>query len=142
MKLSRIDGTVIFDIDELDTHEKLLKYCLINKISMAWADFKDVNFYKADFEGADFWNADFEGADFWNADFKGADFTDADFRDADFKSVKGDGYLIKSMQVDTYPVTLIKNMLQIGCKRFTIDEWNKHKELVFTFCALNENKLK
>jgi hypothetical protein len=54
-------------------------------------------------------------------------------------------------------------MLQIGCKRLTIDEWknktdveiqamdteldslgwwNKHKELVFTFCALNENELK
>jgi uncharacterized protein YjbI with pentapeptide repeats len=183
MKLVRTDGTVIFDREELDTHEKLLKYCLVNTIPMAnadfsWADFSWVNFGEvdfrgADFRGADFSRADFSGADFLRADFRSADFRGADFlsadfwfanfKDADFEGVKGDGYLIKSMVAGQYPITLIKNILQIGCQQFTIEEWrnksdfeiqsmdkssdsldwwNKHKELVFTFCALNENELK
>ena len=73
-------------------------------------------------------NADLRGANLINADLRGAnlsvaDLSDANLRGADLWGVFGNMRHIKSLQTEKYTITYTATILQIGCKRFTIDEW-------------------
>ena len=52
-----------------------------------------------------------------------ANLSDADLRGADLRGVFGNMGHIKSLQTEKYTITYTATILQIGCKRFTIDEW-------------------
>ena len=59
------------------------------------------------------------------ADLSGADISDANISDADLAGCIGNMRAIRSMQIDTWPVTYTANTLQIGCQRHPIAKWRE-----------------
>jgi len=86
-------------------------------------DFRNTNFWNADFMDADFRNTDFMDADFRNTDFRNTDFRNTDFRNTNFWNVIGDGLKIKTLTLPKYKVVIIGDKIQIGCKKYTFNEW-------------------
>ena len=92
------------------------------------ADFRNADFRNADLSNADFRNAnlsdaDFRNADLSNADFRNANLSDADLSDADLSNAVGNKKELRSMQIDTYSIVFTDSILQIGCRRYGIEEW-------------------
>ena len=85
---------------------------------MKTADELKANLINANLRGANLINADLRGAN-----LSAADLSDANLRGADLWGVFGNMRHIKSLQTEKYTITYTATILQIGCKRFTIDEW-------------------
>ena len=100
---------------------------------MKTADELKANLINANLRGANLINADLRGAnlsvaDLSDANLRGANLSDANLRGAnlsgaDLWGVVGNMRHIKSLQTEKYTITYTATILQIGCKRFTIDEW-------------------
>ena len=123
------------------------------RMDLKRAYFSGVDFNGADFSGADFSGADFSGVDFSGAglfcvdlrrvDFSGANFSGANLSGANLKfanlnganlngadlsnvilwSTKGNNKEIKNIPYLDYNITYTKDILQIGCKNYSIEEW-------------------
>lgn len=102
------------------------------------SDMLETNFYGSELTKADFTNAElrncifdnvfatstnFTDADLSNASFMYARLYNANFTNASLDGVIGDGVELFSIQTNRYPVTVWKNVIQIGCQRHTIDTW-------------------
>ena len=57
------------------------------------------------------------------ANLSGADLLRADLLRADLNGCIGNMREVRSMQLDTWPITWYGNTLQIGCQRHTFDDW-------------------
>ena len=103
INIKNMSGEVIFNI-EAD--------------SLRWEDLRG-----ADLRGADLRGADLRGADLRGADLRGANLSEANLRGANLSGTVGNMKEIKSMQLNTYPVTWTAERLQIGCKNYPISDW-------------------
>ena len=102
-------------------------------VNLSVADLSDANLRGADLSGADLSSADLSRANLSDADLSDANLSDANLSDANLSSanlsdadlwgVFGNMRHIKSLQTEKYTITYTATILQIGCKRFTIDEW-------------------
>ena len=70
-------------------------------------------------------DANLTGANLRGADLRGADLSDANLRGADLRGANGNRKELRTMQIETYSISFTKDILQIGCKRFLIEEWKK-----------------
>ena len=52
-----------------------------------------------------------------------ANLIDANLRGADLRGANGNLKELKTMQIETYSISFTKDILQIGCKRFSHTEW-------------------
>lgn len=97
-----------------------------------------VSFYGSNLEEADFTNAELRNCIFDSINAKNAKFTNAEieyssftfarlyganFTHANLDGVIGDGLELFSIQTDPYPITVWRDVIQIGCQRHTIDTW-------------------
>ena len=57
-----------------------------------------------------------------------ANLSGADLRGADLCDAIGNKRELRTLQVDTYSISFTKEIMQIGCKRFTIEEWKNFKD--------------
>lgn len=64
-------------------------------------------------------------ADLSGAILSGAILSEAILSGADFKYCTGNNREIKSLQLGTYLVSYTKDILNIGCKSYTLDKWKK-----------------
>jgi hypothetical protein len=128
--------------------EANLRYASLREANMRYASLREANMRYADLSGADLRGADLSGADLRYADLSGADLSEANLRGADLsgaslsgaslseanlrganlreanlRCVTGNMSIVFSMQIETYPITFTAEVLQIGCKRFTHQEW-------------------
>ena len=81
---------------------------------------------------------------------------DANLIGANLRDAKGNLREFKTMQIETYSISFTKDILQIGCKRYSIEEWknfddetigkmdsgaltfwNKWKQFIFTAIELS-----
>ena len=92
------------------------------------ADLMGANLSGADLSGADLMGANLSGANLIGADLRGANLRganlgDANLRDANLRGAIGNRGEILTLQTVKYLVTITKEYIYIGCKRYTAAKW-------------------
>ena len=95
-----------------------LLWACLQGANLQGANLQQVNLRWANLQGANLRGADLRGADLRWANLRGANLQGANLRAA-----VGNMLQVKSMQIETYPITYTKDVLQIGCERRTFEEW-------------------
>ena len=120
----RFTGAVIFEHNiENNSVALTVKAAIEANADFRNADLSNTNLRNADFRNANLSDADFRNADLSNADFRNANLSDADLSDADLSNAVGNKKELRSMQIDTYSIVFTDSILQIGCRRYGIEEW-------------------
>jgi len=105
------------------------------------ADLSNANLSSANLRCADLRNDDLRCADLRNADLSSANLGDANLRCADLRNADlsnadlrcfGDMKIIFTLQLDNWQVGFTKDVMQIGCKRFKIEEWREFTDDVIS----------
>ncbi len=81
------------------------------------------NLSEANLRRANLIGANLIGANLIEANLIGANLIEANLMGANLIEAIGNMSVIFSMQIETYPITFTREVLQIGCKRFTHQEW-------------------
>ena len=68
-------------------------------------------------------DADLSDANLRYANLRGADLSDTNLSGANLRFSIGNNKEIKSLQIGEYLISYHKNILNIGCKRYTLLEW-------------------
>ena len=119
---------------------------------------------KETLEDANLIDVNLEGANLEGANLEGANLRGANLIGANLRGANGNLKELKTMQIETYSISFTKDILQIGCKRFSHTEWknfsndeiekmdsqalsfwNKWKDFIFKAIELsfeNEDNLK
>ena len=92
------------------------------------ANLSDADLIRANLAGANLIRANLAGADLADANLAGANLIRANLAGADLSGANlirtiGDMSVICSMQIETFTITFTRDILQIGCKRYSHDEW-------------------
>jgi Pentapeptide repeats (8 copies) len=77
----------------------------------------------ANFVGANLVDANLVDADLEGANLRGANLEYANLRGANLINTTGEKKYVKSLQLETYSIVYTSSILQIGCKKFTFQEW-------------------
>ena len=77
----------------------------------------------ANLREANLCGANLRGANLCGADLSGANLRGADLCGADLRGCVGNMREVKSMQAETYMVVWSNNIMSIGCKQYSIEEW-------------------
>ena len=90
---------------------------------------------------ADLYSADLRSADLRYTNLSSANLRYTDLRSANLRNTIGNKLEIKSMQLDTYNIVLDlkNNVMAIGCRQYTIDEWDNFSDEEIT--NMDENAL-
>ena len=91
----------------------------------ARANLTYANLTYANLTGADLTGANLTRANLTDADLTGANLTDANLTDARMWGTAGNMREVRSVQIDTWPVTYTSDTMQIGCQRHQISKWRK-----------------
>ena len=62
------------------------------------------------------------------ANLRGANLTGANLKDANLRGANGNLRHIKSIQMEKYYITYTFSIVQIGCERHSIEEWQKFSD--------------
>jgi hypothetical protein len=121
------------DLSGADLSGANLRYADLTGASLRYANLSGADLTGADLSGADLSNANLRYANLRYANMSGADLTGASLSDAILREailsganlsyVTGNMSIVFSMQIETYPITFTAEVLQIGCKIFTHQEW-------------------
>lgn len=95
---------------------------------LQWADLRGADLRGANLQWADLRRADLQGADLQGADLRGADLERANLSSANLNHVIGNMKELKTLQLDTWAISIWKDIMQIGCERHTIDNWFSFNE--------------
>ena len=87
------------------------------------ANLRGANLIGANLEDANLEDANLIGANLRGANLIGANLRDANLEDANLWDLTGNMDNIKSMFIEKYAIVYTSEYLQIGCKRFRIEEW-------------------
>ena len=86
-------------------------------------DENNVDLYRADLHGANLHEANLHEANLYRADLSEANLHEANLHGADLHGTIGNMREVCSMQIEDFPITFTKNVLQIGCKNHTHEQW-------------------
>lgn len=126
------------DLQEANLQGADIRWSRLYKTKFTRATLSEANFRGVDAIGADFRGTQLIGANFYRADLGKANFCDADLEQADFREanlqnanldranicyVAGDGNTIKSFLIHPYYIVIAKDIMAIGCKQYSIEEW-------------------
>ena len=87
------------------------------------ANLTDANLTRANLTDAILTDANLTGAILYGANLTGANLTDVDLTGANLTNLLGNMKHIKTLQTDRYLVSYTVRVLQIGCKKHSIEEW-------------------
>ena len=87
------------------------------------ADLKGANLRGADLRGADLRDANLMGVNLMDVNLMDVNLMGANLMGADLNYCIGNGKEIKSLQIGTYLISYTKDILNIGCQSYTLDEW-------------------
>jgi uncharacterized protein YjbI with pentapeptide repeats len=116
------------DLTDANLTDANLTRAYLPSTNLTRANLTDVNLSGANLSGAslsdaDLTDANLTRADLTRADLSGASLSDADLTDADLYGTIGNMRQVKSLQLETYPITYTKDRLQIGCKNYSFEKW-------------------
>ena len=89
------------------------------------ASLQGANLREANLQGANLEGANLEGADLWGANLRVANLRGANLEGANLWGTTGNLAELKSIFIETYPITYTSEVMQIGCERHAIDDWWK-----------------
>jgi uncharacterized protein YjbI with pentapeptide repeats len=92
------------------------------------ANLEGANLRGANLRGANLIGANLRGANLSGANLRGANLEDANLIDANLIGANGNLRELKTMQIETYSISFTKDILQIGCKRFSHTEWENFSD--------------
>jgi len=107
----------------LENHKKWLNEDGGKKADLKGANLKGANLSYADLSYADLRGANLIDADLSYANLSYANLRGANLNCADLRYCIGNGKEIKSLQIGTYLISYTKDILNIGCQSYTLDEW-------------------
>ena len=97
-----------------------LSYANLSGANLSGANLRGANLSYANLRGANL-----RGANLSGANLSGANLYCANLLGADLRGAIGNMREVKSLQIDTWPVTYTAEVMQIGCQRHSIDLWRK-----------------
>ena len=109
---NEVDGT------RADLTDAILTDAILTGATLSGANLTGANLTRANLYGADLTRADLTRAILAGANLYGADLTDAILT-----NLLGNMKHIKTLQTDKYLVSYTTRVLQIGCKKHSIEEW-------------------
>jgi uncharacterized protein YjbI with pentapeptide repeats len=138
----------------LDLLFKNLRLIGWRRANLQNCDLSGANLQNCDLSGADLRNCDFRNAVLWNCDLRGANLQNCDLSGADLSGVIGNGRELVSIQVRPWPVSITKDVIQIGCQQHThatwaaftdeqisamaegaLDYWRKYKQIILALAT-------
>ena len=116
------------DLTRANLTDANLTRAILTRAILTGVDLSGANLTGAILSGADLTRANLTDANLTRANLTGADLTGVDLSganltDANLTNLLGNMRHIKSVQAEKYAITYTATILQIGCKRFTVDEW-------------------
>ena len=116
------------DLSGADLSGADLSGAVLSGADLSGADLSGAVLRGAVLSGADLSGAVLSGAVLSRAVLSGADLSDADLSGADLSDAVLSGAVgnmrhVKTVILDTYPVTYTADVMQIGCQRHSIAEW-------------------
>ena len=111
------------DLHDADLHDADLSDANLYGADLRGANLSDAYLHGADLHDAYLYGADLSGADLSGSNLHGADLSGANLCDATLHGLNGNIRHVKSLQTERYYITYTSKVIQIGCKRHTIDEW-------------------
>ena len=121
------------DLSRADLRWADLRWANLSGADLRWANLSGANLSRADLRwadlrwanlsGADLSGANLSGANLSGANLSGANLSRANLSGANLSRAIGNLKEIKSLQLEKYTVTYTSELIQIGCKNFTIDKW-------------------
>jgi Pentapeptide repeats (8 copies) len=112
---ANLKGAYLVDAD--------LKYANLKGAYLVDADLRYANLRGAYLVGANLEYAYLVGANLEYANLGGANLEYANLRGANLFNTTGEKKYVKSLQLETYSIVYTSSILQIGCKKFTFQEW-------------------
>lgn len=111
------------DVSGLDFSNRNLFLAKFKNGNCAGANFTKAYCVNAYFKGSNCKAANFEGSNCKGVNFKGSNCKGVNFKGGDFWGAVGNDKQIKSPQIGLYWIAYTKDILQIGCKKYTFKEW-------------------
>ena len=111
------------NLNGADLTEAKLFRANLNGADLTEANLFRVNLTRADLTGACLAGANLTRADLTGANLAGSDLTGACLDGANLIGVRGNLKHIKSVFLETYPISYTSDILQIGCERHPITDW-------------------
>lgn len=159
------------DLQDANLRYANLRHANLQGANLRYANLRGADLWHANLRGANLWHANLQGANLrganlWyanlqGANLQGANLQDANLQDANLRCAVGNGREVKSAQFDSWPVVWTEDVLAIGCKQFTLDEWRnmtaddiekldtaafdfytKYHQLIVQLIAINEGETK
>jgi hypothetical protein len=116
---NRYSDDVLFSLDSDDnTIKKTVEEAVRSQANLSGANLIHANLRGANLSGANLRGANLRGANLRGADLRGANLSGANLIGADDNMLD-----ICSMQIEKYHIIFTKDILQIGCKIFTHEQW-------------------
>ena len=100
-----------------------LRYANLSYANLSGANLRGANLFGADLSDANLRDANLSYADLRYANLRDADMRDADLSYANLSGTSGNMSELKSIFIETYPVTYTSEILQIGCQKHKIEDW-------------------
>jgi hypothetical protein len=107
----------------------------LQEANLQGANLQDANLRGANLRGANLWGANLREAYLWGANLqeaylqganlRGANLQGANLQGANLQDATGNMREIRTMHIDTWPVTYTADTLQIGCQSHSIEKWRK-----------------
>ncbi len=119
--LSNGDNNLRANLSEANLRGADLSEANLSEANLRGADLSEANLYEANLRGADL-----SGANLSEANLRGADLYEANLRGADLSGAKdGDTPLRKCKTILglEWDIFLFNDMVIVGCKRYTLEEW-------------------
>ena len=95
----------------------------LHEADLSGADLSEADLRRADLHGADLHGANLSEANLSEANLSEANLYGANLRRADLHGTIGNMREVRSLHIDTWPVTWTSTDLQIGCQRHSIADW-------------------
>ena len=114
--------------DEVDGAQANLRAANLRGANLTGANLRGANLRDANLKDANLKDANLRGANLTGANLRGANLTGANLKDANLRGANGNLRHIKSIQMEKYYITYTFSIVQIGCERHSIEEWQKFSD--------------
>jgi uncharacterized protein YjbI with pentapeptide repeats len=120
LELAVRDGETLYKADLIGAY---LSGAKLSEANLVGANLIRANLSDADLREACLAGANLSGADLRRVNFSEANLSEANLSGADLSGIIGNMKQLWSMQLERWPVTWTKELLQIGCKLYSLEEW-------------------
>ena len=117
------------DLSYADLSYADLSYADLSYANLSYADLSYADLKGADLSYADLSYADLSRANLSYANLSYANLSYANLSSANLRDTIGNGREIKSLQIGTYNISYTKDIISIGCKTYTLEQWKNFTDV-------------